>query len=97
MVALVAANAQCFAFCLTQTGDSATTHCHEHGKAKAGHCSLQHDLRMESAASVTPNLVVTLAEVPDLALDASQHQVVGAPALSPPVLFSAATPLPLRV
>jgi hypothetical protein len=97
-VALAALNAQCFAQCLTQPDGSGATHCHQNGQAKSAHCSLQHELRVGSAGSVTPGAVlIDLVELPVLAFDVILLHAVKLFASSPPSPFGGATPLPLRV
>ena len=97
-VALVALNAQCFAHCLTQPDGDGVTHCHQHGQAKSAHCSLQHDLRLSSAGSLTPStILIALVELPDLAINPASPRCIELPAESPPAPFSLTTPLPLRI
>jgi hypothetical protein len=97
-VALVMANAQCFAQCLTQPDHSSASHCHQHGSAKAGHCVQQHDLRVGSAAMPTLDCgLVALVELPDLAVTGASWHAAELLAPSPPVPFGENTPLPLRV
>jgi hypothetical protein len=77
---------------------SGGAHCHQHGQAKSAHCSLQHDVRVGSAGSVTPGAVlIAMVELPVLAIDLASRQCVALLTPSPPVLFSKATPLPLRI
>ena len=97
-VALVFANAQCFAQCLAQSDDSAQSHCHQHGPAKAGHCVQQHDLRAGSAPTVAPEGgLVGLVEMPDLPLLLATACRMELLAPSPPASSDKTTPLPLRV
>src|ERR1017187_9770931 len=84
-VALVVLNAQCFAKCLTQTTDSGPAHCHQHGKAKSGHCSLQHDLRVGSAGSVARSFLITWVKPPPLSIHTPAETAVELLAPSPPV------------
>jgi hypothetical protein len=77
---------------------SGAAHCHQHGQAKSTHCSLQHDLRLSSAGSVTPStLLIALVELPDLAINPASTRCIEPLAESPPALFSLTTPLPLRI
>jgi hypothetical protein len=96
-VALVVANAQCFAQCLAQADDSSASHCHQHGPAKAGHCVQQHDLRVGGAAMPTLDCglvaLVGLADIPILLASAYWFELLTP---SPP-LSGKTTPLPLRV
>jgi hypothetical protein len=96
-VALVLANAQCFAQCLAQPDDSTRSHCHQHGPAKAGHCVQQHDLRAGAAGLVAPDCgLVALVELADLPMLQALAYRVELSAPSPP-LSGTTTPLLLRV
>src|SRR5450755_3762730 len=70
-VALVVRNAQCFAHCLAEPGESGAAHCHQHGREKSGHCVMQHDLTADSARAVTPKggLSVAPIELPVLPIN----------------------------
>src|SRR5258707_5563074 len=98
-VALVVLNAQCFAYCLTQSAGSNATHCHQHGQKNAVHCSLQHDVTAGSVRAVAPvdGVWIALVELSGLAVNPTLRRCVELLAASPPIPFSEATPLPLRV
>jgi len=94
MAVLAVANAQCSANCLTQFGNAQTTHCHQ----KPGHCPLQHDLKVNSAPSVTTDGLLALAvELPDLVVQSMPPVLVEAHSSSPPSFLHPTAPLPLRV
>jgi hypothetical protein len=94
-VALVAFNAQCFAYCLTQAGGNEAAHCHQHGKAK---CPQQHDLTSGSARAPSPAFGISAAvTMPPVAINLALRRCVELLCESPPVTCGKVTPLPLRV
>jgi hypothetical protein len=96
-IALAVANAQCLAYCLTQSDDGAS-HCHQDGKAKSGHCLLQHDLKVGSARDVAPDAVLdALVEMTEPAVNSAPRHPVELRTASPPLPFDHGTLSPLRV
>jgi hypothetical protein len=94
-VALVALNAQCFAYCLTQPADSNIPHCHQHGQAK---CTQQHDLTPSSAIVALPaGGHIAAVQLPALAMNLGSRHGIALLAASPPAPQSLTTPLPLRI
>jgi hypothetical protein len=94
-VALVAFNAQCFAYCLTQGGGNGATHCHQHGKAK---CPQQHELTTSSAQAPSPRFsILAPVMLVAVAINPISRRCVELLSESPPATFGKVIPLPLRV
>jgi len=96
-IALVFANAQCFAHCLTQADDSSSSHCHQHSPGKNARCVQQHDSRVVSTHVVAADFVAAGAVgLADPLLVEAASGTIELLTASPP-LFGNTILLPLRV
>jgi len=96
-IALIVANAQCFASCLAKP-DGAGTQCPQHSSSKSGKCIQQHDFTASAAhiPALAPGSVAVLAD--DLILQNSTAAIFGQKHdPSPPSRDPASAPIPIRI
>jgi len=97
-LALTLANAQCFARCLVQPCDVATSPCHSSGNQKSGHCSFRHAITGASERHIdltsTDFAVAEQIRCPLILTELARGM---APLDSSPPLLPVASAPPLRI